>query len=213
MIEMNPKTAQLILALRGGGVTDRAVLSAIECTPRDLFVTPEFSDQAWDDRALPIACGQTISQPVVVGRMTEALCLTGREKVLEIGTGSGYQCAILSRLARRVYTIERYRTLLEAARGRFAALKLSNIVPRLGDGGLGWPEQDSFDRILMTAAAKTAPPALLAQLRNHGLLIAPIGASGRQHITVFRRDGETFHQHQLDQVRFVPLLSGIARTL
>jgi protein-L-isoaspartate(D-aspartate) O-methyltransferase len=210
---MNPATVQLILALRGAGVTDRGVLTAIETTPRDLFVTPEFIDQAWEDRALPIACGQTISQPMVVGRMTEALCLTGREKVLEIGTGSGYQCAILSRLARRVYTVERYRTLLEEAKRRFAALKLHNIVPRLGDGGLGWPEQDSFDRIILTAAAETAPEALLAQLRDNGLMVAPIGVSGRQRITVFRRDGDEFHQHVLDKVRFVPLLSGVARTL
>jgi len=210
---INHQTVQLILELRGAGISDHEVLSAIETTPRDLFVTPEFIDQAWDDRALPIACGQTISQPMIVGRMTEALCLTGREKVLEIGTGSGYQCAILSKLARRVYTIERYRTLLEEAKRRFSALKLRNIVPRLGDGGLGWPEQDSFDRIIMTAASETAPTALLAQLRDHGLMVAPIGPSGRQRITVFRRDGDEFHQHTLDKVRFVPLLSGIARTL
>ncbi len=210
---MNPDTVQLIMALRSSGVTDHGVLATIETTPRDLFVTPEFVDQAWEDRALPIACGQTISQPMVVGCMTEALCLTGREKVLEIGTGSGYQCAILSKLARRVYTIERYRTLLEEAKRRFAALKLHNIVPRLGDGGLGWPEQDSFDRIILTAAATEPPKALLAQLRDNGLMVAPIGTSGRQRLTVYRRDGETFHEHVLDKVRFVPLLSGIARTL
>jgi len=210
---VNPKIVQLILSLRGEGVSDADVLSAIETTPRDLFVTPEFLEQAWEDRPLPIACGQTISQPMVVGRMTEALCLTGREKVLEIGTGSGYQCAILSKLARRVYTIERYRTLLEEAKRRFAALKLRNIVPRLGDGGLGWPEQDNFDRIIMTAAATEPPPALLAQLRDHGLMVAPIGPSGDQRLTVYRRDGDQFHQHVLDKVRFVPLLDGIAKTL
>jgi len=210
---LNPKIVQLILSLRGEGVSDADVLSAIETTPRDLFVTPEFLEQAWEDRPLPIACGQTISQPMVVGRMTEALCLTGREKVLEIGTGSGYQCAILSKLARRVYTIERYRTLLEEAKRRFAALKLRNIVPRLGDGGLGWPEQDNFDRIIMTAAATEPPPALLAQLRDHGLMVAPIGPSGDQRLTVYRRDGDQFHQHVLDKVRFVPLLDGIAKTL
>ncbi|MBL1431465.1 MAG: protein-L-isoaspartate(D-aspartate) O-methyltransferase [Robiginitomaculum sp.] len=213
MAKVNLKTVELILALRGSGISDHGVLSAIETTPRELFVTPEFSDQAWEDRALPIACGQTISQPMVVGQMTEALCLTGREKVLEVGTGSGYQCAILSKLARRVYTIERYRTLLEEAKRRFAALKLRNIVPRLGDGGQGWPEQDSFDRIIMTAAAEKPPPALLAQLRDHGLMVAPIGSSGRQKLTVYRRDGDVFHEHTLDKVRFVPLLPGIARTL
>ncbi len=210
---INHQTVQLILALRGAGISDHEVLSAIETTARDLFVTPEFIEQAWEDRALPISCGQTISQPVVVGQMTEALCLTGREKVLEIGTGSGYQCAILSKLSRRVYTIERYRTLLEEAKRRFAALKLKNIVPRLGDGSMGWPEQDSFDRIIMTAAAEEVPEALLAQLRNTGLLVAPIGPSGRQRLMIFRRDGDEFHKTVLGKVRFVPLLRGIARTL
>lgn len=210
---MTPETVQLIMDLRSAGIADKAVLNAVERTPREMFVTPEFTEHAWEDRALPIACGQTISQPFVVAQMTEALCLTGREKVLEIGTGSGYQTVILSKLARWVYTIERYRTLLEEAKRRFSALKIHNVVPRLGDGRNGWPEQEGFDRIIVTAAAEEPSQALFDQLRDTGLMVAPIGPQGHQRLIIYRRDGDRFEETVLGKVRFVPLLPGIARTL
>ncbi len=211
--EFDTRVVALIMALRAAGIVDKHVLGALERIPRDHFVTREFDNRAYENRALPIACGQTISQPFVVAMMTEALCLTPRAKVLEIGTGSGYQTAILSILARRVYTIERYRTLQAEAEARFDRLRLRNIVTRLGDGMLGWPEQGDFDRILVTAGTPECPPALLAQLREGGLLVAPIGPPEQQFVTVFRRDGDEFHQRQIAPVRFVPLIAGIARTL
>ena len=133
--------AKLVLGLRSQGVTDPAVLGAIERTPRDLFVPELFQERAWEDSALPITCGQTISQPFIVGLMTQALTLDGRSRVLEIGTGSGYQTAVLARIARLVYTIERYRTLLGEAENRFKQLELLNVVTKFGDGGLGWAEE------------------------------------------------------------------------
>ncbi len=207
------RIVELIMALRAAGIVDKSVLGALERTPREVFVTTEFAKRAYENRALPIACGQTISQPFVVAMMTEALCLTPRCNVLEVGTGSGYQCAVLSLLARRVYTIERYRTLQKTAEERFEHLRLRNIVARLGDGMLGWPEQDGFDRILVTAGTKECPPALLSQLREGGLLVAPIGPPDGQFVTVFRRDGDSFHQRQVAPVRFVPLIAGIASAL
>lgn len=207
------RMVELIMGLRAAGIVDKQVLGAVERVPRDAFVTTEFAKRAYEDRALPIACGQTISQPLIVAMMTEALCLTPRCKVLEVGTGSGYQSAILSLLCRRVYTIERYRTLLRAAEQRFERLRLRNIVTRLGDGMTGWPEQGGFDRILVTAGAEQCPPGLLEQVREDGLLVAPIGPPEQQFITIFRRDGDAFHQRQIAPVRFVPLLAGIARTL
>ena len=207
------RVVELIMALRSAGIVDKAVLGALERIPRDVFVTSEFTKRAYENRALPIACGQTISQPFVVAMMTEALCLTPRLRVLEVGTGSGYQCAILSLLARRVYTIERYRTLMKAAEERFDRQRLRNIVTRLGDGMQGWPEQGEFDRILVTAATEECPPALLSQLCEGGLLVAPIGPPEGQFVTVFRRDGDIFHQRQVAPVRFVPLIAGIASAL
>ncbi len=207
------RVVELIMALRAAGIVDKAVLGALERVPRDVFVTNEFTKRAYENRALPIACGQTISQPFVVAMMTEALCLTPRLKVLEIGTGSGYQSAVLSHLSRRVYTIERYRTLLKSADARFEQLRLRNIVTRLGDGMKGWPEQDEFDRIIVTAGTQVCPPALLSQLCEGGLLVAPIGPPDGQFVTVFRREGDVFHQHKLAPVRFVPLIAGIASAL
>src|SRR5476649_1629585 len=139
--EKDTKLAKLVLSLRSQGVTDPAVLAAIEQTPRDLFTPDLFQDRSWEDSALPIACGQTISQPFIVGLMTQALTLEPRARVLEIGTGSGYQTAVLSRLARLVYSVERYRTLKQAAEERFETLQLTNVITKFGDGGLGWPEQ------------------------------------------------------------------------
>ena len=151
--------ARLILSLRSQGVTDPKVLNVIETTPRPVFTQELFRERAFEDSALPIACGQTISQPFVVGLMTQALKIEKRSRVLEIGTGSGYQTTILSKLARLVYSVERYRTLLSAAEARFRELGLTNVVTRFGDGGQGWPEQAPFDRIMVTAAA----PALFTQ--------------------------------------------------
>src|SRR5271163_3775043 len=167
--------ARLVLALRSQGVTDPAVLAAIERTPRDLFTPELFKERSWEDSALPIACGQTISQPFIVGLMTQALTLEPRDRILEIGTGSGYQTTVLSKLARLVYTIERYRTLLRDAEARFQHLKLTNIITRFGDVGEGWSKQAPFDRILVTAAAPDDPRTLLAQLKPSGVLVAPIG--------------------------------------
>ena len=206
--------ARLILALRSQGVTDNKVLHAIEKTPREMFTPDLFKERAWEDSALPIACGQTISQPFIVGLMTQALKVEKRDRVLEIGTGSGYQTAILSKLARLVYTIERYRTLMKDAEGRFRQLGLTNVITRFGDGGEGWPEQAPFDRILVTAAAPDEPKKLLAQLKPNGVLVAPIGKGPVQSLRRYSGDGKGgFSVEALCDVRFVPLLDGVAREL
>jgi protein-L-isoaspartate(D-aspartate) O-methyltransferase len=208
------QVARLILALRSQGVTDPAVLAAIERTPRDLFTPDLFRQRSWEDSALPIACGQTISQPFIVGLMTQALTLEPRARVLEIGTGSGYQTAVLSRLARLVYTIERYRTLKREAEARFETLGLTNVITKFGDGGQGWPEQAPFDRILVTAAAPSEPKLLLRQLKPAGVLVAPIGKGPVQRLMRYAGDGEGgFPAEVLCEVRFVPLLDGVAREL
>src|SRR5246127_572287 len=149
--------ARLILSLRTQGVTDAKGVKAIESIPRELFTPELFRERALEDSALPIACGQTISQPYIVGLMTQALKLEPRARVLEIGTGSGYQTTILSKISRLVYTVERYRTLMRDAEARFKTLGLTNIITRFGDGGEGWPEQAPFDRIMVTAAASDEP--------------------------------------------------------
>ena len=208
------RMARLILALRSQGVTDPRVLDAIERTPRELFTPDLFKERAFEDSALPIACGQTISQPFIVGLMTQALTLGPRDRVLEIGTGSGYQTAILSRLSRLVYTVERYRTLMKEAEERFKALGLINVVTKFGDGGEGWAEQAPFDRILITAAAPEEPKKLLAQLKPNGVLIAPIGKGPVQSLRRYAGDGQGgFKVELLGDVRFVPLLDGVAREL
>ena len=212
----NPETrkARLILALRSQGVTDAKVLDGIELTPRDLFTPELFRERAWEDSALPIACGQTISQPYIVGLMTQSLKLEPRSRVLEIGTGSGYQTAVLARIARLVYTVERYRTLLKEAEERFKTLGLLNIVTRFGDGGEGWADQAPFDRILVTAAAPGEPKALLAQLKPSGVLVAPVGKGPVQSLKRYTGDGAGgFKTEMLCDVRFVPLLEGTAREL
>ncbi len=206
--------ARLILSLRSQGVTDSKVLNAIESTPRQMFTPELFQDRAWEDSALPIACGQTISQPYIVGLMTQALQIEPRSRVLEIGTGSGYQTAILSKLARLIYTVERYRTLMAEAQARFKALGLTNIITRFGDGGAGWPEQAPFDRIMVTAAAPGEPKALLAQLKPSGILVAPVGRGPVQTLRRYVGDGAgDFAVEVLGDVRFVPLLDGVAKEL
>jgi protein-L-isoaspartate(D-aspartate) O-methyltransferase len=208
------RRAKLILGLRSHGVTDAAVLKAIEDTPRHLFVPELFKARAWEDSALPIACGQTISQPQIVGLMTQALQLQQRSRVLEIGTGSGYQTVVLAKVARYVYTVERYRTLLSEAEKRIKALGLLNVISRFGDGGEGWPEQAPFDRVLVTAATPEDPVRLLAQLKPHGVLVAPVGRGAVQSLRRYVGDGKgSFVKEELGDVRFVPLLPGVARDL
>ncbi len=208
------RMARLILALRSQGVTDPRVLDAIEKTPRELFTPDLFKERAFEDSALPIACGQTISQPFIVGLMTQALTIEPRARVLEIGTGSGYQAAVLSKMARLVYTVERYRTLMQEAEARFKALGLTNIITKFGDGGEGWAEQAPFDRIMVTAAAPEEPKKLLAQLKPNGVLVAPIGKGPVQSLRRYAGDGQGgFKVELLGDVRFVPLLDGVAREL
>ncbi len=207
-----PRTVRLLMELRRNGIADARVLGAIEKTPRELFVPQSFEDRAWENIALPIDSGQTISQPFVVALMTESLQLGDRHKVLEIGTGSGYQTAILSRLARRVFTIERHRTLLREAERRFSALRLGNIISRFGDGFKGWAEQAPFDRIIVTAAAPEIPPALVDQLAPGGILVIPVGGEHRdQRLLRVRRDGDTSVTEDWGWVRLVPLVAGLPR--
>lgn len=195
--------------LRNGGISDRRVLSAVELVPRDAFVPDVFKDRAWENSALPIGAGQTISQPLIVGLMTQALQVGPRDKVLEIGTGSGYQAAVLSRLCRRLYTVERIRELLVTAEERFLDLGYRNIVTRYGDGTRGWPEQALFDRIIVTAAAGEFPEHLMAQLKVGGLMIAPMGGEdAEQKLYRFRRTADGWDEEAMVPVRFVPLRGG-----
>jgi protein-L-isoaspartate(D-aspartate) O-methyltransferase len=207
--ELVASRIRLIMELRNRGIHDTAVLSAIEQTPREMFVEEPFFEHAYDDTALPIASGQTISQPSVVAWMTAALELSPAMRVLEIGTGSGYQAAILARLARRVYTIERHKELFTQAEGRFKELKLGNIVTRLGDGAKGWKEAAPFERIIVTAAAPQIPASLLEQLSPAGVMVIPVGGSGDGQILVRIRknaEGDISTEHLMN-VRFVPLVS------
>jgi len=206
----NQRLMQLTLALRQGGVSDRTVMHAIEATPRETFVEAAFRDRAYENVPLPIPCGQTISQPTVVGLMTQALAVTPRCKVLEVGAGSGYQAAILARLARRVYAIERHRALALAARARLEALGLTTVTIRAGDGSQGWPEQAPFDRILVTAAADDTPRLLLDQLRPGGIMVLPVGQSDEvQQLIRIEKTEHGLDYTELGEVRFVPLLAGL----
>jgi protein-L-isoaspartate(D-aspartate) O-methyltransferase len=208
---LEARKIRLVMELRRQGVTDKDVLSAIERVPRELFVPPTFHDQAYENTALPIGHGQTISQPAVVGYMTQALALGPRMKVLEIGTGCGYQAAVLARLCRRVYTIERHRELLREAEARFAELRIRNITSRWGDGTKGWPEQAPFDRIIVTAAAPQVPDALVEQLGPDGVLIAPVGRNAQEQALLrYRRTADGWQSETLWTVRFVPLVEGAA---
>lgn len=202
--------ARLIMDIRLGGVTDTRVLNAIEKTPRSMFLPQSFKHRAYENRALPIGHQQTISQPLIVGMMTEALDVTERMKVLEIGTGSGYQTAILARLCRRVYSMERHADLLEQANRRFKALNLVNITTLLADGSNGWPEQAPFQRIMVTAAAADIPPVLLSQLSIGGVMVIPIGSDENdQHLIRVVRTEEGIETTDLCAVRFVPLVAGM----
>jgi protein-L-isoaspartate(D-aspartate) O-methyltransferase len=204
---------QFLLTLRKRGIGDPAVLRAMDEVPREHFVENSLVDSAYADQALPIACGQTISQPYVVAYMTEQLRVEPGHRVLEVGTGSGYQAAILSRLAREVITIERYRTLAESARTRLATLGYNNIEVRVGDGLDGLPERAPFDRIIVTAAAETIPDVLVEQLAEGGVMILPLGPhAGAQQLVKLTKN-ERIEQEDLIGVRFVPLLPGKAREL
>ena len=201
---------QLLQSLRSQGISDERVLEAIGNVPREVFVESLFADDAYVDQALPIPCGQTISQPYIVALMTEALKVEPHSRVLEIGTGSGYQAAVLSRLARRVYTIERYATLAEAAAQRFAELGITNITQRVGDGTLGMPEFAPFDRIMVTAAAREVPQSYLDQMAPGSILVIPIEERpGRQSLWRITRDQQGFEHEHLLPVRFVPLVEGL----
>jgi protein-L-isoaspartate(D-aspartate) O-methyltransferase len=215
---MTPEDAtrkmQFLFQLRQKGVTDARVLKAMEAVDRGAFVQGHFANRAYDDMPLPIASGQTISQPSVVGLMTQALNVQPRDTVLEIGTGSGYQAAVLAELARRVYTIDRFRTLTREAEARFAALGLSNVTVLTGDGSFGLPDQGPFDRILVTAAAEDPPGPLLQQLKPGGIMVLPVGQSDavQSLIKVTRRaDGSGFDYDEIMSVRFVPLVDGLPR--
>jgi protein-L-isoaspartate(D-aspartate) O-methyltransferase len=202
---------QFVFALRSHGVTNPDVLRAMEGVPRDEFIEGVFRERAYEDTPLPIACGQTISQPSVVGLMTQALEVTRRCKVLEVGTGSGYQAAVLSKLARRVYTVERHRPLARTARLTFQRLVYHNITVVIGDGSLGLPEQAPFDRIILTAAAEDPPRPLLDQLRVGGIMVLPVGETHAvQTLIRIVKTESGLDYADLGAVRFVPLLEGVA---
>jgi len=199
----------LVLELRQGGVRDEKVIRAMENVPRDMFVPLAFQDRAYENTALPIGHQQTVSQPLVVAMMTEALELTDRHKVLEIGTGSGYQAAVLSPLCRRLYTIERHRGLKEEAEKRFSELGLHNITTKLGDGSVGWKEQAPFDRIIVTAAAVDFPPVLIDQLAVGGIMVVPIGDDFHdQRLFKVVKTETGVETTELGWVRFVPFVEG-----
>ena len=208
MQKFHTEKAQLIMTLRGMGMLDPAVLSALESVPRELFVPTALRQHAYENASLPIALDQTISQPYVVARMTEALQLTGRERVLEIGCGSGYQAAILTFLCRRVYSMERLKPLLVDAENRLRDLRISNISLRHGDGAKGWPEAAPFDRIILTCGSRKIPVILLQQLKIGGIMVAPEGHGKSQQLVVVTRHETGFERVMLMPVTFVPLIEG-----
>jgi protein-L-isoaspartate(D-aspartate) O-methyltransferase len=216
MSDNDPDTAerkmQFLFALRSRGVTDARVLTAMEKIDRAPFIRGYFTGRAYEDMPLPIACGQTISQPSVVGLMTQALKVSSRDKVLEVGTGSGYQAAILSQIARRVYTVDRHRRLVNEASEVFRSLDLTNITAITADGSFGLPDQAPFDRIIVTAAAEDPPGPLLAQLKKGGIMVLPVGQSDAvQHLIRVTRTETGFEYDEMRPVRFVPLVEGLGR--
>jgi protein-L-isoaspartate(D-aspartate) O-methyltransferase len=205
---------EFMLSLRRRGISNQAVLRAMDEVPREHFVTPETIDAAYADQALPIACGQTISQPYVVAYMTERLDARPEHRVLEVGTGSGYQAAVLSRLAREVITIERYRTLADNARVRLQTLGYDNVEVVLGDGLAGVPSRAPFDRIIVTAAAENLPDALMRQLAEGGEMVLPLGSQAASQVLVkLTKNKDRIAREDLIAVRFVPLLPGKAHEL
>ena len=202
--------ANLIMQLRSQSITDKAILSAIEKVPREKFVPESLRQHAYENASLPIAGNQTISQPYVVARMTQELSLKQSDRVLEIGTGSGYQTAILSFLARRIYTVERIRPLLVSAENQLKALKISNVLFRHADGHLGWPEAAPFEKIIVTCQISNIPENLKTQLKDGGILVAPVGEAGKENLLKLTRDGDAFKVEELMAVRFVPMVAGTA---
>lgn len=203
---------QFLFALRSKGVTDARVLLAMETIDRGHFVKGLFENRTYEDMPLPIACGQTISQPSVVGLMTQALKVQPRDKVLEVGTGSGYQAAILSQLARRVYTVDRFSRLVREASAVFRKLDLTNVTAFTADGSHGLPDQAPFDRIIVTAAAEDTPGPLLAQLKIGGIMVLPVGQGQTvQSLIKVTRTDTGYDYDEIRPVRFVPLLEGLGK--
>ena len=205
---LSSQKIRLIMALRRSGITDTRVLGAFEQVPREQFVDASFRDRAYEDNALPIAMEQTISMPSIVAMMTQALEVKPTHCVLEIGTGSGYQAAILAKLARRVHTIERHRPLAEIARARFETMKLRNIDSHVGDGSKGWPHAAPYERILLTCAAETIPQTLLAQLTIGGVMVIPVGphVADQLLLKLTRTAVDEVKKEVICPVRFVPLV-------
>ena len=212
MISAAERKMQFLFSLRSRGITNKRVLNAMERVDRGKYIRGTFEDRAYEDTPLPIACGQTISQPSIVALMTEALDVQPRDKVLEIGTGSGYQAAILSQLARRVYTVDRYSRLVREARAVFEAENITNIIALIADGSRGLPEQAPFDRIILTAASEDPPSPLLEQLRVGGIMVLPVGQSDTvQTLVKVVKTEDGLDYHELRSVRFVPLLEGLGK--
>lgn len=206
--------AGFLLRLRRFDITDRRMMTAIEEAPRGLFVPPHARRDAYAERPLPIDCGQTMTAPELVARAVSDLDVGAEDRVLEIGTGTGYQTAILAGLAERVFTVDRFRTLVEAAERRFTTLRLANIATRADDGTKGWPEEAPFDRIIVNVSVEKIPKALYEQLRVGGLMLIPVGeAAGVQRLVRVERDGSGWEERPLREVRFVPLIPGRAARL
>ena len=199
---------RLVQRLREHGIADERVLAVIGEAPRHIFIDEALAHRAYEDTALPIGHGQTISQPFIVALMTQTLLNRPRERVLEIGTGSGYQTTVLAALVKRVFTVERIQPLIERARERFRALKLRNIRVKYDDGNMGWADQGPFDGIIVTAAARNVPDALLEQLDVGGRMVIPVGDDRSQELKVIDRMEDGYHEESLEYVRFVPLLRG-----
>ncbi len=212
--EQDDDRMEFLLTLRRRGIADQAVLRAMDEVPRERFVDAGFLRSAYADQALPIACGQTISQPYVVAYMTEHLAMQPHHRVLEVGTGSGYQAAVLSRLAREVVTVERYRTLADQAQERLRSLGYDNVDVVVGDGFIGVPGRAPYDRIIVTAAAEIVPETLLDQLVENGVMILPLGSQdGSQHLIKLTKSQTGTRRENLIPVRFVPMLPGQAQEL
>ncbi|ABM18023.1 MULTISPECIES: protein-L-isoaspartate(D-aspartate) O-methyltransferase [Marinobacter] len=201
---------RLVQRLREGGIESDRVLEVIGQVPRHIFLDEALSHRAYEDTSLPIGHGQTLSQPYIVARMTELLLAHAPQRVLELGTGSGYQTAVLSQLFPEIYSVERIRPLQDRARDRLRQLNVRNVLLKHADGGMGWPERGPFDGIIVTAAPVEVPRELLDQLADGGVLIAPVGEENQVLVEIIRK-GNHFERHNLEPVHFVPLLGGVIR--